>query len=391
MVWYRYLPMVSYLYLLFCSTLTNPLPICSDIDECAVPGSCSQHCTNTPGGFSCSCLAGYRPDPQDTTRCRADRAGGRLALLYAHRTDIRLADLRRQEMVTVVERTRSAVGLDFHYAAGLLFWSDSLEGRIYRVKMTEEQRISGGKNSSGSTGRRVVVDHGADDDGLAVDWINDNLYFVRTLKADGDRRRAIAVTDFAGRVVVDLIEAAADLDKPRALVLQPERGRLYWSDWGHRPRIETAGLDGTGRQTLVQGDGIVWPNGLALDLVGERLYWVDAKLHRLSSVSTQGGAVHVVLESFQHLHHPFGLAVFEDWLYWTEWGRNTSAIYRASKFTGEQLSQFKQSNMVSGGGYIICSVPVPVGTCVDFRKLGGISKSAEQLRSTKFGTVELKC
>jgi hypothetical protein len=62
--------------------------------------------------------------------------------------------------------------------------------------------------------------------------------------------------------------------------------------------------------------------------------------------SDEAAAVRVVLESAQHLYHPYGLAVFEDWVYWTEWGRNSSAIYRANKFNGSQLSQYKESNLV---------------------------------------------
>ena len=312
--------------------------MCADIDECLIPGSCSQHCTNTLGGFNCSCLPGYRPDPQDLTRCRAER--GRLALLFAHRTDIRLTDLRRQETVAVVERTRSAVGLDFHHEAGQIFWSDTVEGRIYRVKLADEKQRTGSGNVTTSS-RRFVVDRHADD-GLAVDWVNDILYFVKSV----DNRRTISVTDFDGRAVFDLITDG--LDKPRSLALHPGKGWLFWSDWGRQPKIEKAGMDGTHREVLVK-DGLVWPNGITLDLVGERLYWVDAKLHRLSSLSVHGGgeAVRVVLESVHHLHHPYGLTVFEDWVYWTEWGRNTSAIYRANKFTGSQLSQFKESNMVS--------------------------------------------
>lgn len=42
----------------------------SDIDECQVPGSCSQMCLNREGGFKCECLDGYQKDPHDHTRCR---------------------------------------------------------------------------------------------------------------------------------------------------------------------------------------------------------------------------------------------------------------------------------------------------------------------------------
>lgn len=36
---------------------------------------------------------------------------------------------------------------------------------------------------------------------------------------------------------------------------------MYWSDWGNHPKIETAAMDGTLRETLVQ-DNIQWPTGL---------------------------------------------------------------------------------------------------------------------------------
>lgn len=35
---------------------------------------------------------------------------------------------------------------------------------------------------------------------------------------------------------------------------------MYWSDWGNHPKIETAAMDGTLRETLVQNN-IQWPTG----------------------------------------------------------------------------------------------------------------------------------
>ena len=46
------------------------LTIFSDIDECQIPGSCSQICVNREGGFKCDCAEGYQKDPHDPTRCR---------------------------------------------------------------------------------------------------------------------------------------------------------------------------------------------------------------------------------------------------------------------------------------------------------------------------------
>lgn len=36
--------------------------------------------------------------------------------------------------------------------------------------------------------------------------------------------------------------------------------RMYWADWGNHPKIETAAMDGTMRETLVE-ENIQWPTG----------------------------------------------------------------------------------------------------------------------------------
>lgn len=35
---------------------------------------------------------------------------------------------------------------------------------------------------------------------------------------------------------------------------------MYWADWGNHPKIETAAMDGTMRETLVH-ENIQWPTG----------------------------------------------------------------------------------------------------------------------------------
>lgn len=62
---------------------------------------------------------------------------------------------------------------------------------------------------------------------------------------------------------------------------------MYWSDWGKRPEIAQASMDGTDDTSFV-ANNISWPNGLALDRPNGRLYWTDAKLSTIESIKLDG-------------------------------------------------------------------------------------------------------
>lgn len=119
---------------------------------------------------------------------------------------------------------------------------------------------------------------------------------------------------------------------------------MFWSDWGKEAKIERAGLDGSHRQTIVSYD-IKWPNGLTLDLVRRRVYWVDAKLNLISSCDYDGAGRRQILRSPDTLHHPFSISVFEDFVYWTDWDKQ--AIFRANKFNGTNVTPITALHMVN--------------------------------------------
>lgn len=48
---------------------------------------------------------------------------------------------------------------------------------------------------------------------------------------------------------------------------------MYWTEWGGKPKIDRAAMDGTGRVTLVADVGRA--NGLTIDYSERRLYWTD--------------------------------------------------------------------------------------------------------------------
>lgn len=103
---------------------------------------------------------------------------------------------------------------------------------------------------------------------------------------------------------------------------------MYWSDWGVEHKIEVANMDGNGRRLLVS-TGLYWPNGLTLDHMNNWLYWVDAWYNKLEYYDLQRHTRTTLLQSSSVLPHPFGLALVEDHLFWTDW--NWDVVYKAER------------------------------------------------------------
>ncbi|XP_067001123.2 low-density lipoprotein receptor isoform X2 [Anabrus simplex] len=295
---------------------------CDDINECEIPGACSQLCTNEKGTFKCQCVDGYLRDPRDHTRCKAME--GHASLLFARRHDIRKISLDHHEMTAIVNDTKSATALDFVFRTGMIFWSDVSDQKIYKAPIDE-----------GSERTVVIKNDLTTSDGLAVDWIYNHIYWTDTGK------NTIELANFEGNMRKVLIKD--DLEEPRAIAVNPLDGWMYWTDWGTEPKIERAGMDGAHRQTIVSYE-VKWPNGLTLDLVRHRVYWVDAKLNVISSCNYDGSGRRVVLYSPDTLQHPFSVTTFEDWVYWTDWDKQ--AVYRANKFTGKDVSPITATHML---------------------------------------------
>lgn len=95
---------------------------------------------------------------------------------------------------------------------------------------------------------------------------------------------------------------------------------MYWSDWGTYPKIERANMDASSRTTLVSS-GLIWVNSLALDFKKRLLYWCDARLDKIERVDLQGNNRKLIMDlsSRSARYHPFGLALFEDTLFWSDW------------------------------------------------------------------------
>lgn len=91
---------------------------------------------------------------------------------------------------------------------------------------------------------------------------------------------------------------------------------MYWTDWGSVAKIEKASMDGRNR-TVIHDTALTWPNALTLDYQRQVLYWADASLDKIESSNVDG--TNRRLLSTVGVLHPFGLALFDSTLYFTDW------------------------------------------------------------------------
>uniref|UniRef100_A0A8C9DVR7 LDL receptor related protein 8 n=1 Tax=Phocoena sinus TaxID=42100 RepID=A0A8C9DVR7_PHOSS len=290
---------------------------CGDIDECEDPDACSQICVNYKGYFKCECHPGYEMDTL-TKNCKAV-AGRSPSLIFTNRHEVRRIDLVKRDYSRLIPMLKNVVALDVEVATNRIYWCDLSYRKIYSAYMDK---------ASDPAEQEVLIDEQLHSpEGLAVDWVHKHIYWTDS----GTKTISVATADGGRRCTL----FSRDLSEPRAIAVDPLRGFVYWSDWGYEAKIEKSGLNGVHRQTLVS-DGIEWPNGITLDLLNQRLYWVDSKLHQLSSIDFSGGNRKMLISSPDYLSHPFGIAVFEDKVFWTD--LENEAIFSANRLNGLEIS-----------------------------------------------------
>ncbi|XP_062047352.1 low-density lipoprotein receptor-related protein 8 isoform X8 [Lepus europaeus] len=290
---------------------------CGDIDECEDPDACSQICVNYKGYFKCECHPGYEMDTL-SKNCKA-AAGKSPSLIFTNRHEVRKIDLVRREHSRLIPMLKNVVALDVEVATNRIYWCDLSYRKIYSAYMDK---------ASDPAEQEVLIDEQLHSpEGLAVDWVHKHMYWTDS----GNKTISVATVDGGRRCTL----FSRDLSEPRAIAVDPLRGFMYWSDWGFQAKIEKSGLNGADRQTLVS-DNIEWPNGITLDLLNQRLYWVDSKLHQLSSIDFSGGNRKMLISSPDFLSHPFGIAVFEDKVFWTD--LENEAIFSANRLNGLEIS-----------------------------------------------------
>ncbi|KAL7385074.1 hypothetical protein ABVT39_014795 [Epinephelus coioides] len=288
---------------------------CDDINECAeTPSVCSQVCENTVGSYVCKCAPGFLREP-DGHSCRQN-SNISPYLIFSNRYYLRNLSTDGQAYSLILQGLTSVVALDFDRVDKRLYWIDVSRRVIERM-------------SFNGSNREVVVNGVLHGEGLAVDWIARKLYWTDSFLD------CLKVSELDGRFVKKLAEHCVDanntycFENPRAIVLHPKYGFLYWTDWGDKAFIGRVGMDGTNKAAIITTK-LEWPNGITIDYTNDKLYWSDAHLSYIEYSDLDGQHRHTVYDG--NLPHPFALTVFEDFVYWTDW--NTRSVEKGNKYDG---------------------------------------------------------
>ncbi|PFX23090.1 Low-density lipoprotein receptor-related protein 6 [Stylophora pistillata] len=265
----------------------------------AANGGCSHFCVPKTSGYECVCPTGL------TVKKDGKTCGNRMKnfLLFAdadaNTTNIISLDVSYHVAQVLFRHLgkQRPIALDFDSLEDRVYWSDTAQGLIISAFFN----VTGVKilfRSNVLTPEGLVISHMS----RTIYWTDTGTNRIEVGSLDGTRRKLLFKDG---------------LDEPRAIILNERNGTMYWTDWGANPKIEKAGMDGSRRRSIVTRN-LVWPNGLTVDQAANLLFWADAKLDTIEMSDLDGGSRKAIMSSAADIH-PFGLALYRNVLYWTDW------------------------------------------------------------------------
>jgi DNA-binding beta-propeller fold protein YncE len=192
--------------------------------------------------------------------------------------------------------------------ADRLYWINSTEGTISFAN------LDGSGGGMLDTAAAPVDEPG----GLAIDPAANRLYWVN----HGSDTIGFASLDGGGGGT--LAAPGAAIDEPSALTIDPVAGRLYWPNL-RAGTIGFARLDGSGGGTLdTAGAPADEPGGIVAYPAAHRIFWTNHGSNTISATALGGGGGELVLAG-PELNGPSGIAVdpATSRLYWTNLSSDT--------------------------------------------------------------------
>uniref|UniRef100_A0AAR2M3L2 EGF-like domain-containing protein n=1 Tax=Pygocentrus nattereri TaxID=42514 RepID=A0AAR2M3L2_PYGNA len=301
---------------------------CEEVDPCLDADVCDQLCVQSSGSLTCGCEEGYQ-ETSESGRCLS--TGDATGLVFSSSAEIGWMSSSGSDQRKISDSTGAAGPLAASIANGAIYWSNPEHTGVYRLSLADGDQTP----AVLFEGTRGIV-------GLAVDWVHELLYWT------SNHTRALHVSSLNGSEQHGAL--ITGLTQPAAVAVQPLLRLLFWADGGVSPRIECSSLDGMDRKALVTSI-IRNPVSISLDIPRGLLYWADSGLHTISRIRYDGQHRKMVVESNGYLDEPFGLAVFEDRVYWSD--HLTGSICSADKHNGRSLRVTQNAGTRSPAGLLI--------------------------------------
>ncbi|OWF50740.1 low-density lipoprotein receptor-related protein 6-like [Mizuhopecten yessoensis] len=286
-------------------------------------GGCSHLCLVRPGTeageitHQCACPTHFQLNTDQKT-CVAPES----FLLFSQKNVIsRLVisdsdlDPDSPDVVLPIPGLKNVRGLAYDPTDRYIYW---IEGRQWSIKKAKDNGTQAIVVVSNQQAMYRPFD-------IAIDPYSQSIFWTCSIN------NKINVTRFDGSSIGVVIASDEKHNiKPRYIVLNPQKGYMYWTNLVGQPSIERSALDGTERVSLFHTN-LGKPGPLAIDVEGGRLYWADSSLNRIESSDLDGGDRNVLVdEKIQNLK---GMAVFGNFLYWID--KDQRAIIRANKLDGK--------------------------------------------------------
>jgi integrin beta 2 len=238
-----------------------------------------------------------------------------------------------KEVKNFYSMAKNLIGIDFFYdrqsKSYEIVWSDITKDKIYLGKLRGDELHNI---------RAIVESDLSTTEAVAIDWIGKNVYWI-----DASLKQIeVATKDGLHRSTL----ISENISKPRSMGLDSRFGYLFWSDWEEEePRIERATLAGEDRKSIFNLKTIngAWPNGITLDYVKKRIFFLDAKSKEIHTIDYNGHNHKRILRNAEYLHHPFAITIYENNLFWSDWRLN--AVITADKFTGSNITIFYEASI----------------------------------------------
>lgn len=297
----------------------------ADYDPYAVPSTCkSGEFYNRTKGYvrisddDCSDGLARNFEPDEIPCPMNEMPEFLLVAQREHISRINLVDERLEKLP--VHGLKNVIAIEFDLKNNCLYWADIVNDTIGRQCLRD-----------GTSYPEILVETDLSSiEGMAFDWVSNVLYFVDGVKM----RIQIIRTDVStmGRMRRTIL-GPNNLQKPRGIAVHPMNGYMFWTDWAPgNASVSRANLDGTDVKRLFIKPTVEWPNGITIDHIAERIYWVDARADYIGSSDLDGKRFKKIIANDERVSHPFAVAVFKDNMYWDDWKQ--SMIFVANKDHG---------------------------------------------------------